>query len=121
MQRIFAIIFLLTCFCVTGWGQEGIQLSGKVVHSRTKIPLVGVSVYLEQNKMNSSSNEEGEFVFVNLKSGPEKLIIQSAGFRNYEMEFEIKDSSSMRLLAASSCLSRCTLASKPFWADTAST
>ncbi|MGX1640282.1 carboxypeptidase-like regulatory domain-containing protein [Sphingobacterium sp. NPDC055431] len=97
MQRIFSIIFLLTCFCVAVLGQEGIQLSGKVVHSRTKIPLVGVSVYLEQNKMNSSSNEEGEFVFVNLKSGPEKLIIQSAGFRNYEMEFEIKDSSFMRL------------------------
>lgn len=74
--------------------QEGIQLTGKVIHERTKIPLVGVSIFLEQNKMTTSTNEEGEFVFVNLKSGPEKLIIQSAGFRTYEIEFELQDSES---------------------------
>ncbi|WP_409150308.1 carboxypeptidase-like regulatory domain-containing protein [Sphingobacterium sp. BS-2] len=97
MQNIFSIIFLLTCLCTTVFGQGGIQLTGKVVHGRTKVPLLGISVTLEQNKMNSSTNEEGEFVFVNLKAGPEKIIIQSAGFRNYEMDFELKDSTSMKL------------------------
>jgi hypothetical protein len=36
--------------------------------------------------MTTSTNEEGEFVFVNLTPGPEKLIIQSAGFRTYELD-----------------------------------
>ncbi|OYD43509.1 carboxypeptidase-like regulatory domain-containing protein [Sphingobacterium cellulitidis] len=92
MQKILAIIFLFIFSLSAGFGQEAVQLRGKVVHSRTKVPLVGITINLERNKMSSSSNEEGDFVFVNLRPGMERLIIQAAGFRNFEMEFELKDS-----------------------------
>ena len=91
MQRILPIIILFTCFSFLGYSQEGIQLKGKVIHERTKVPLVGITIFLEQNKMTTSTNEEGEFVFVNLTPGPEKLIIQSAGFRTYELDLELQD------------------------------
>ncbi|MFD1164463.1 carboxypeptidase-like regulatory domain-containing protein [Sphingobacterium daejeonense] len=92
MQRILPIIILLTCFCLSSFAQDGIQLSGRVIHERTKVPLVGITIFLEQNKMTTSTNEEGEFVFVNLKPGNEKLTIQSAGFRSFELNLELLDS-----------------------------
>ncbi|MGJ1204960.1 carboxypeptidase-like regulatory domain-containing protein [Sphingobacterium lactis] len=86
MRKILPILILLTGFCCTVFAQGGIQLTGKVVHERTKVPLVGISLLLEQNKLSTTTNEEGEFVFVNLKPGQDKLIIQAAGFRVFELD-----------------------------------
>ncbi|MGJ1267576.1 carboxypeptidase regulatory-like domain-containing protein [Sphingobacterium spiritivorum] len=87
-NTLYVLFFLLGCFQL-GYAQEKAQLRGTLVDEKNKTPLVGVVVSLEQNKQTATTNTDGAFIFVNLETGEDQLVINSAGIRPYRMSVSL--------------------------------
>ncbi|MGJ1447390.1 carboxypeptidase-like regulatory domain-containing protein [Sphingobacterium spiritivorum] len=87
-NTLYVLFFLLGCFQL-GYAQEKAQLRGTLVDEKNKTPLVGVVVSLEQNKQSATTNTDGAFIFVNLETGEDQLVINSAGIRPYRMSVSL--------------------------------
>lgn len=64
--------------------QAQIIISGKVLDSATREPLLGASVFAQNTTLGTTSNRDGEFS-LQLKSGGYELIFSFTGYRNEEV------------------------------------
>jgi hypothetical protein len=71
----FNIIFCLL-LCTNAFAQ--FTITGKVLHEITGVALPGVSVYLNNTSLGTTTNEAGEFTLRNVISG--ELVISSVGY-----------------------------------------
>ncbi len=90
MQIKYLICILFLGISMFSHAQHKSEIIGKIINERTGSPIVGITVSLQENKISTVTNEEGIFKFSNLLAGRETLLIQSAGYRNFEMQLTIE-------------------------------
>ena len=77
-QFIFILFVLITQLCLA-------QIGGKVIDSLTGVAIPYVNIWIENEELGVTSNEEGKFYFKNLDSN--KVVIFSAiGYRSKKIE-----------------------------------
>ncbi|MFD2966332.1 TonB-dependent receptor [Sphingobacterium bambusae] len=99
-STLYVLFFLLGC---TQWSfaQEKAQLSGTFIDDKTKMPIVGVVVLLENNKQTVTTDADGVFIFVNLDAGDDQLVVNSAGIRPFRTAVSLLAGESKKLPAIS--------------------
>ena len=97
MKQKLLMLFTWLLPFLTVHAQEDIELLGRVVHSQTKEPIIGLTVILEHQKRMSSTDEQGQFIFINLQPGPERLLVKSAKIQTKTIEIEIPQEGSLQL------------------------
>jgi len=76
---LFAIIFFPSVFSQT--------IHGVVLNAKTKAPIPGCSVYLNNTSRGDVSNAKGVFTINRIPPGKYELIASSIGFENYVLSF----------------------------------
>src|SRR5690606_29476594 len=96
-RKLLIIIFFLFWRSMLLIAQEKAQVSGVVLEAGTQTPLVGIQIDLTNNQQSTISNENGQFLFVNLEAGLEQLSIRAAGYRPFQLELIIQEGDTLRL------------------------
>lgn len=105
MKKIaLCLFFLLNVTCILA--QEKGVLKGKIIDDRTHKGLLGISVFLENTTIGTSTNAKGTFYLSNIPEGKYTLVVSSIGYervlkkvyvRNKQVQtftFPIKESTS---------------------------
>src|SRR5437868_7191433 len=88
-------LFLLLLFTSTVvFGQ--FTVTGKVVDSATKEPLLGASVFAQNTTSGTTTNKQGEFS-LSLKSGGYELIVSFTGYQSKEIRISNNDSNPLEI------------------------
>jgi hypothetical protein len=82
MNNVFFTLFSILFFCNVG-NSQNFKISKMIVDKTTKLPLENVSIYNEKD--NSTTNQEGLFVFV---SGQNEINFNLLGFNSLKTTFE---------------------------------
>src|ERR1700733_5130667 len=77
MSRIFYIILLVA---MPALGICQFSVRGKVVATETNKPIQGVSVYINNSFLGTSTDDNGEFVLNNIPPGLYKLVFSHIGY-----------------------------------------
>jgi len=91
---MFKKILLLSvvCYLITtinlNAGTQG-KLAGRVIDLQSGDPLVGANVYLEGTSLGSSTNEDGDFIIINITPGSYTLVVDYVGYQTKKFS-EIK-------------------------------
>jgi len=96
-RTLLIIIFFLFESSILLIAQEKAQLRAVVLEAGTQAPLVGIQIDLTNNQQSTISNEQGQFLFVNLDAGSEQLSIRAAGYRPFQMNLIIQEGETLRL------------------------
>jgi iron complex outermembrane receptor protein len=72
-------------------GAAGV-LTGRVVETRSRIPIAGASVELPALKRGAFTGDSGTFTIIDLPAGPVMLLVRRAGFRAAERSVLLGDS-----------------------------
>lgn len=70
---------------------KSVPVSGRVVDESTSLPLVGVSVYLDNDSV--ATNQEGYFD-ARVRSGNLSITVRERGYESYRTEFQLQPSAS---------------------------
>ena len=73
----FIFLLMINVYVLDGFGQN--VITGSLIDSVSKQPIVGVTIFEESNKYSTISNEDGEFQ-INVKSLPVKLIFSHVSY-----------------------------------------
>ncbi|MFA8341980.1 MAG: TonB-dependent receptor domain-containing protein [Rhodothermaceae bacterium] len=76
---ILLIIFFTTVFA--GINEPGGEISGKVVDKNTKLPLIGVNVYVNNKNVGTTTDVDGKYNIKNLPVGDYEIIISYLGYK----------------------------------------
>lgn len=88
-NTLYVLFFLFGCFQFS-FAQERAQLQGILIDEKNKTPLVGIVVSLEHNKLSTTTLTDGTFIFVNLEAGNDRLVVNSAGIRPFNMSISLQ-------------------------------
>jgi hypothetical protein len=80
MIRLSIYFLVLLLCCKISWSQT---IRGKVISGETKMPLVSVSVYLNNTSIGTTTNEQGLFFLNKIPSGKFSLIASSIGYETF--------------------------------------
>ncbi|RYG42320.1 MAG: carboxypeptidase-like regulatory domain-containing protein, partial [Chitinophagaceae bacterium] len=84
-------LLLPLLFCILSFSVEAqFTVSGKIVDSATKEPLVGASVYGQNTTVGTVTNKQGEFS-LQLKSGGYELIVSFTGYQTRQLRISQAD------------------------------
>jgi len=83
---IFIVVILIPFQSINA---QSASISGKVLNE--KMPLIGVSVFIPQLNVGTTSNTKGEYQIANLNEGIYRLRISFVGFRTIEETIELKN------------------------------
>jgi CarboxypepD_reg-like domain len=98
MQMIrFSLLLLLLTFSFTAGAQ--LTVSGTVMDSTTREPLVSASVFCQNTTMGGVTNKKGEFS-LQLKSGGYDLIISYTGYQTQTIRINSADNNKLEILLA---------------------
>src|SRR5215831_3577228 len=89
MKKIRHVFTCLLIIC-SAVANAQFQVSGRVIDSTTREPMVGASVYCQNTTIGTASNKEGEFS-LNLKSGGYELIITFTGYQTKQIRISHTD------------------------------
>lgn len=89
--------FFLLFFFTSLVAQAQITISGKVLDSATREPLLGASVFAQNTTLGTTSNSDGEFS-LQLKSGGYELIFSFTGYRNEEVRITENKNQQLEIL-----------------------
>lgn len=89
--------FFLLFFFTSPVAQAQITISGKVLDSATREPLLGASVFAQNTTLGTTSNSDGEFS-LQLKSGGYELIFSFTGYRNEEVRITENKNQQLEIL-----------------------
>lgn len=82
MKNIFFTLFCIIFFSIVG-NSQNLKISKMIVDKTTKLPLENVSIY--NDKDNSTTNQEGLFVFI---SGKNEINFNLLGYNSIKTTFE---------------------------------
>lgn len=88
------LTFLLLFTSAIVFGQ--FTITGKVVDSATKEPLLGASVFAQNTTSGTTTNKQGEFS-LSLRSGGYELIVSFTGYQSKEIRISNNDNSSLQI------------------------
>jgi hypothetical protein len=83
MRTTFLIIFFLIT-SITTFAQ--FKISGKVVNATNKTPLDGATVFINNTKFGTKTDNKGFFIIYNLQPGRYELIVSMIGFRTQKTQ-----------------------------------
>ncbi len=86
MIRIGLSITVLLCLAVNLLVAQTGKISGKVVDAKTGETLIGVAVFIEENKQGASTDLDGKFVINNVAPGSYKLVARYVSFKTKIIE-----------------------------------
>ena len=86
-KLVLSTLFVLQAFL--GLAQQGTGISGKVVDSKTNLPLQNVVTSIANTNFTQLTDEKGEFKFTNLNVGNQLLQIKSDGYKDQLFPIEI--------------------------------
>jgi CarboxypepD_reg-like domain len=96
MQIIrFSLLFLLLTFSIASGAQ--LTVSGTVMDSTTREPLVSASVFCQNTTLGGVTNKKGEFS-LQLKSGGYDLIISYTGYQTQTIRINSADNNKLEIL-----------------------
>ncbi|MCF8321035.1 MAG: TonB-dependent receptor [Flavobacterium sp.] len=96
-SKLLFIAFVL--FTSMGYSQF-VEISGKVIDSKTNTPLVGVNVEIQNSSQFLITDVDGSFKFSKVPSGS-KIIFSFVGYKNYEFKANKSQKLTIELQAAS--------------------
>ena len=99
-SKLLFIAFIL--FSSMGYSQF-VEVSGKVIDSKTNIPLVGVNVEIQNSSQFIVTDIDGSFKFSKVPSGS-KLIFSFIGYKNYEFKANKSQKITVEMQASSEAL-----------------
>ena len=99
-SKLLFIAFVL--FSSIGYSQF-VEISGKVIDSKTNTPLVGVNVEIQNSSQFLITDVDGSFKFSKVPSGS-KLIFSFIGYKNYEFEANKSQKITIELQTSSEAL-----------------
>lgn len=73
----FILIFIITLYVSKGFAQN--VITGSLIDSVSKQPIVGVNIFEESSKYSTISNDDGEFQ-ISVKTLPVKLIFSHVSY-----------------------------------------
>ncbi len=85
LQKIY--FFVAVLFATTAFSQH--QLSGTITDEETQKPIKNVTISLTDLKKSTTTNQNGQFIFQNLKEGTYFIEISSDGFSSKLVSLEI--------------------------------
>jgi TonB-linked SusC/RagA family outer membrane protein len=84
-ERIRYLLLLSAVFLTAAAGAQT-KLNGKVIDSRTRLPIAYASISLKGSTNGSVTKEDGSFEIVTYKALPATLIVQNVGYERREVE-----------------------------------
>lgn len=73
-------LFIMLFFSVSAFAQKA-SLRGVLIDFGTKAPIAGVKVSLKNKNISVTSSKDGVFIFKNLSSGADELLVVSADYQ----------------------------------------
>lgn len=65
-------------------------ITGKVFEARTGKPLAGVNLYLEGEKIGTSSDLDGNYTILNVPTGTHELVVSMLGYKNQRVAIKVR-------------------------------
>ena len=98
LRYINTLVYLLS-FSVSILEASPINLSGTVVDSENKDPLIGANIILFQsdNQIGTATDEFGNYLISNIKFGKYDLIVSYIGYDDYKQVLVFNSSSDEKL------------------------
>ena len=81
-------LFIMLFFSVSAFAQMA-SLRGVLIDFDTKAPIAGIKVSLKNKDISVTSSKDGVFIFKNLSSGADELIIASVDYQSYQQNILI--------------------------------
>ena len=81
-------LFIMLFFSVSAFAQKA-SLRGVLIDFETKAPVAGVKVSLKNKNISVTSSKDGVFIFKNLSSGVDELLVVSADYQPYQQSILI--------------------------------
>ena len=81
-------LFIMLFFSVSAFAQKA-SLRGVLIDFGTKAPIAGVKVSLKNKNISVTSSKDGVFIFKNLSSGADELLVVSADYQPYQQSILI--------------------------------
>src|SRR5699024_3261620 len=78
------------------------KISGKIQENKTDFPLSGVSIYIEDLKLNTFSDFDGNYELRNIKPGNYLIEINADGYKSISEEIEITEDQTLNFQLKSS-------------------
>lgn len=96
MKRLLSITFVVLCFFISKASaqvDDRVNIEGHVFDKQTKEAIAYASVAIENSTNGTTTDEEGNFLFRQLKPGKYTLLISCIGYKNERHEIEIRKGS----------------------------
>ncbi len=84
LRKVFKLFLVLTLFLLqtgTTWAQQDVKITGSIVDSQTKEPIVGAVIAVKGTSQGTVTNEKGNFT-IQVKKIPALLVVSSIGYEN---------------------------------------
>ncbi len=104
MQIIRFPLFLLLCVFLSISASAQFTVTGTVLDSATREPLVSASVFCQNTTVGGVTNKQGEFS-LQLKSGGYDLIVSYTGYQTQQLRINATDNNKMEILLAKADIS----------------
>jgi len=88
------IIYFTTLLCPL----FGSDLIGIVIDGNNNKPLIGANAILSNEDNGTATNQQGEFIITDIKSGPHELVVSMIGYKNWSKLVTISDGKNSRLI-----------------------
>ncbi len=88
--HLLTFAFLLTCFSSV-FSQTSTRIVGTVVDKVDGDLLPGANVYLEGTSIGASTNEDGEYVILNVPAGSYTLMVKYIGYKDLSMDVTVNE------------------------------
>ena len=97
-------LLLITFILISSLGySQMLEISGKVIDSKSNTPLVGVNVEIQNTSQFFITDVEGNFKFSKVASGS-KLVFSFIGYKKYELKVTKSQNITIEMQAASEAL-----------------
>ncbi len=100
MKHKSYLLFLSLLLLITGrsYGQQSLTITGKIIDSKTKEPIIGAAVSVKGTSGGANTNVNGEFSFKTTKKPPFTVLATFVGYRKQEIEVFENEPLSIKLV-----------------------
>ncbi len=88
-SKKYILFFSGIFFLVNTYGQTKISLTGKVTDAKTGDPLTGASIYLADDKIGTTADINGKYIFRNIPPGHHVIEVSYTGYGTLTEHLEI--------------------------------
>src|SRR4051812_8931537 len=83
------LVFCLLCFSSTAVARQNVRFHGKVLDSRTNEPIAKALVSIRDRKIETTTNDNGEFEIAEVAPGEIELYVTTVGYSLIRKKIEV--------------------------------